>query len=138
MINQPGYRAAPGQPGFTTHDQAPLTGRRSVAGGLHPPAVSGTDVVLTWPAVAQDVHGNPMTASHYQVWRSQSPYCVPGSPGCPTPLVANHPGSPFVDTAAAATDTPYFYQVRAVSAANVVSAPSNRVGKWGYPLLPGD
>lgn len=101
-------------------------------------ALSEDDVVLTWPPVTQDVNGNPMTVSRYEVWRSLSPYCVPGDAACPTPLVANHPGSPFLDVDAAATDTPCFYQVRAVSGAGMASAASNRVGKFGFGLAPGE
>lgn len=100
-------------------------------------ALSGTDVVLTWPPVTQDVNGNPVTVSRYEIWRSLSAYCVPGDAACPTPLVADHPGSPFTDVGAAATATPYFYQVRAVSGAGMASAASNRVGKFGFGLEPG-
>lgn|GEM_PF-4164114 len=100
-------------------------------------AREGADVVLSWPPVTADIDGNPLTISHYEVWRSLSPYCVPGDAACSVPLVAEQPASPFVDAGAALDGAPYFYQVRAVSAADVVSAPSNRVGKFSFTLQPG-
>ncbi len=99
----------------------------------------GDDVVLSWLPVTEDVNGNPITVSRYEVWRSLSPYCIPGEAACPAPLEEDEPGdTSFVDAGAALTTTPYFYQVRAVSAAGVISVSSNEAGKFGFALAPGE
>ncbi len=101
-------------------------------------APAGDDVVLEWPPVTEDVNGNPITVSHYEVWRSLSPYCVPGDTACPEPMADDDPTDTlFVDVEAAVTATPYFYKVLAVDAEGVTLASSNETGKFGFTLAPG-
>ena len=74
----------------------------------------GDDVVLSWLPVTEDVNGNPITISRYEVWRSLSPSCVPGRPPASRPRTRNEPADAlFIDVDAALTTTPYYYQVRA-------------------------
>lgn len=51
-----------------------------------PPAVSiarsGNSVVLSWPAVTQDVYQQPTSVSGYLVWRGTTPYFDPNRPNC--------------------------------------------------------
>jgi hypothetical protein len=97
-------------------------------------ALEGDDVVLSWPPVTADVNGDPISVSHYEIWRSLTPYCAPGAADCPVPLAETALLS-FTDTAVALTETPYYYLVTAVSADGLASDASNEVGKFGFTLV---
>jgi len=72
---------------------------------------SGTNAVLTWPAVATDIYGKPATVASYEVYRGTSATFIPG-PG----NKIGQPATPsFTDTGALAFANPnYHYLVRAV------------------------
>jgi len=97
-------------------------------------ALDGDDVVLSWPPVTADVNGDPISVSHYEIWRSLTPSCAPGAADCPAPLAETALLS-FTDTAVALTKTPYYYLVTAVSADGLASDASNEVGKFGFTLV---
>lgn len=95
-------------------------------------------VKLTWTHVGGNV-------SHYEVWRSESPYFAPGaagsakiSPNLPPPT---SPGAPveFTDTASHAgnPDVQDYYVVLAIGANGQPSPASNRVAAFDFRLQPG-
>lgn len=91
-------------------------------------AASGATATLSWPAVT--------SASNYQVFRSSLPYFKPGD--WPTRLpIAEPTGTSYPDTGALTSETPYFYVVKAVSAAPEAGANSIRVGQFTYELVKG-
>jgi hypothetical protein len=95
---------------------------------------SGSDLVLDWTPVTQDVLGDAVVVDHYVVYRRASePYFVP----TPSDVVGTPATPPFVDVGALgdpAHNT--YYVVTAVSDAGVESALSNRVGAFSYALTP--
>jgi hypothetical protein len=104
-----------------------------------PPVVtitaSGDDAVLSWPAVTKDVDGRDVTVIKYQVWRSESPYFLPEGPPW---AEVTAPATSWADAGALAdVARNYSYIVRAVSAAGLTSADSNRTGEFGYTLAKG-
>jgi hypothetical protein len=104
-------------------------------------ARSGSGMQLTWPHVTQDVLGNPVAVTSYEVWRSTKPYFLPvvGDPDIGK-LIDVLP--PFGSTVSASVGTELngsinYYLVRAVAGATV-SNPSNRVGVFMFGVVPGD
>ncbi len=93
--------------------------------------VSGSDVVLSWSEVFTDTGGEPTSIIAYHVFTDTDPYL--GSPIWiteTTSLVYTHTG-------AANGSQMVFYQVVAENSDNLMSDPSNNVGVFPYPLLPG-
>jgi hypothetical protein len=66
-------------------DSVEVSGTPHVFVGIAPPATiealtvtrSGNDLVLSWPAVTENIYGNPTTIDHYNVYRSNFPSFVP-------------------------------------------------------------
>ena len=78
-------------------------------------AESGTDLVLSWSAVATDIYGSPQTIDHYNVYRDITPGFVPDFAGG-----TNRIGQPVINTytdvgAISSTDS-YYYAITAVTA----------------------
>ena len=96
---------------------------------------SGTDAVLAWPAVTADIQGTALTPDHYVVYRRVGdPYFTPGVGDAIATVTT--PGytdvGALVDPAVAS-----YYVVTAVGADGTESAPSLRLGAYGFPLVPG-
>jgi hypothetical protein len=94
-------------------------------------ARDGNNVVLTW------THQEPNT--EYEVYRSLTPYFAP-TPASLLPPALPAPTAIYVDTGAIGSTNNYFYIVRSKfrDSANDPSADSNQVGKYRYPLGPGN
>ena len=94
------------------------------------------DVLLTWLPVQKDKNGEFTWVINYQVFQSDQPYFDPD----PTPVTGNlvkEPTDPdYLHKGVMNSLTNYFYVVRAVNMVGP-SANSNRVGKFTYPLVPG-
>lgn len=95
------------------------------------------DVTLTWPHVAQDINGNPVSVTEYQVWRSESPYFQPS--GAPyREIITITPTITFIDEGVSADMLyNYTYIVRAISSTGNPSANSNRAAEFTFGLVPG-
>ncbi len=89
---------------------------------------SGANANLTWLTV-------PST-NKYQVFRSSTPYFMPGDSSSLLPLFEPS-GLSYPDVGALTPVNAYFYVVKAVSAAPAAGANSNRVGKFTFQLTPG-
>lgn len=106
-------------------------------------AKAGPDVVLSWPPVTTDTLGGRELATAYEVWRSAEPYFTPGDAGSSLLATVTPPTFGAPDGLLGYTDAgviggapqPYYYVVRALNAAQVVSAESNRVGKFDFSLV---
>lgn len=137
--------------GMTSSSPFPVKGAGGVAydtgfGGIYdafaakllvssPPAApavtitaNGTTATLSWPAVP--------SAVKYQVFRSSLPYFKPGDWAGRSPW-AEPTGTSYPDSGALTPATPYFYVVKAVSAAPEAGPNSNRVGQFTYALVKG-
>jgi hypothetical protein len=94
--------------------------------------VSGDDIQLYW----LHHHAN---GGGYEIWQDADPYFVPGSdcstdPDCTRQLVHF-----YTETGAAAdVANHHFYTVFGVNEFDQRSGPSNRVGEFGFSLVPGD
>lgn len=113
-----------------------------------PPTVSiersGSEAVLSWPAVQQDIFDQPTTVNYYIVWRSTTPYFDPNRPNCNCRRVATTSALAWTDTGAVGGITPigdvatnYFYVLQAVNDAGH-STLSNRVGEFDFEITPAD
>ncbi len=97
--------------------------------------VSGANALVDWEPVTLDVDGGAITVTKYQLWRSTNPYFTPG--GTPSAEVAA-PATSYTDPGVVADpDSNWYYIVRAVSAASLSSANSNRAGEFGLPAREG-
>ena len=85
---------------------------------------SGSDLVLDWPAVTQDIKGQALGAVTYNVYRAaNAPYFAPG--GTPYDTTSS---PPYSDSGAIGhPGTDYYYVVTVVDAAGTESALSDRV-----------
>lgn len=113
-----------------------------------PPVVSierdGSNVVLSWPPVQQDIFDQTTTINYYIAWRGTSPYFDPNRPNCDCRRVATTTALTWTDTGTVGGITPigdvatnYFYVLQAANDAGH-SALSNRVGEFDFALTPGD
>jgi hypothetical protein len=95
---------------------------------------SGSDVVLDWTPVTQDVLGDPVTIDHYVVYRrTDAPHYLPG----PSDVIGTPAGPPFSDASILGDPAHnYAYLVTAVSDVGAESDPSNRVGAFDFALAP--
>jgi hypothetical protein len=84
---------------------------------------SGTDIALTWNAVATDTSGSTEIMDCYVVYRNTAPDFVPG----PSDSIGmtTHPDTEYVDVGALTSAQDYFYLVMAVDAAENKSTKSN-------------
>lgn len=94
---------------------------------------SGTDLTISWSDVAEAANG-------YEVWQSGAnyPYFVPGDPG--STLLGTVTTTSFIVTSGSGVgdlNNNYSYLIRAVSCANVPSAPSKQVGEFDFAIQPG-
>lgn len=96
---------------------------------------SGTSVILSW------THADA-AVDHYGLWRSDSPYAVPGSVGM-AKVIDVRPDS--LNATVTHTDNPsaivdaglnVFYVARGVDTAGQPTALSNRVGEFDFDLVP--
>ncbi len=72
---------------------------------------SGTDAVLTWSAIAEDIYGKAETVDRYQIYRGATPNFVPS----PANLLAETTATSYTDAGALGAGLPdYHYLVRAV------------------------
>jgi hypothetical protein len=95
---------------------------------------SGTDAVLTWSAVTQDIYGKPKAVSHYEVYRGTDPQFMP--------TLGNRIGTPagtsWTDAGAVSTGGPdYFYLVRAVDADGFPGGLGNQLPRGILDLMIG-
>jgi hypothetical protein len=98
-------------------------------------AASGSAATLSWQPITLDVNDNPVTVTKYEVYRSLSPFFSPS--GAPYAVV-DAPATTFPDSGVLAdVSQNYYYVVRALSAAGISSADSNRTGEFGYTLVKG-
>jgi len=89
----------------------------------------GADVVVSWA-------DNATNAGGYIVWYHTQPDFQPGDAGAVNvPLPAGT--TSYTHTHAAGGGSTYFYLVQGVNAVGVRSAASNRVGMFGFTLVPG-
>lgn len=89
---------------------------------------SGADLTLTWSHDEANSNG-------YIVWYSPSPYFMPGDSGATETAVAA-PGG-YTHTGVIGALQSLYYLVQGVGGNGVPSNPSNRVGKFAFPLTPG-
>jgi hypothetical protein len=84
---------------------------------------SGTNAVLSWPAVTTNIYGKPTTIARYEVYRGTTPDFVPG-PG-------NKIGQPtlatFTDNGALGNGTNYYWLVRAVDTSGNLGGLGNQL-----------
>jgi len=96
---------------------------------------SGSNLRLDWTAVALDTDGNSIAGVSYNVYRAQdAPYFTPGTAyetGLTSPTFVD-PDTGVIGNTAHST----YYVVRAVYS-GLLAAPSNRVGAFTFPLVPG-
>jgi hypothetical protein len=95
---------------------------------------AGSNVELTWPAVTEDLLGNPITPDHYVVYRrADEPYFIP----TPADIVAAPTTSGWTDMGILGDPaTNYYYIITAVDGAGTESAPSIRLGAVDQALTP--
>ncbi|HEU5182492.1 MAG TPA: C25 family cysteine peptidase [Candidatus Polarisedimenticolia bacterium] len=103
-------------------DSIEVSGMPHVFMGIAPPNTiqaltvtrSGNDLILSWPAVTQNIYGNATTINHYNVYRSNFPSFIP-SDGFN--LLAQVPASSnpsYTHTGGAVTPDDGYYLVSAV------------------------
>jgi hypothetical protein len=92
---------------------------------------SGTDLVLTWSPVTEDMLGNPITVDLYEVYRaSVAHFLVNDLSPVGSPVVTT-----FTDVGAVGNvEINYYYRVVAVSTASGSSPPSLPVGEIDFLL----
>jgi hypothetical protein len=97
-------------------------------------ARSGSDLLLTWSPVTQDVLGDPVTIDHYVVYRrADEPYYVP----TPSDVIGTPATPPITDPGVLGDPAHnYSYLVTAVSGLGGESGPSNRLGAFDFALVP--
>lgn len=95
----------------------------------------GDNVSLTWPAITQDIDTKPIEISHYNVWRSVSPYFVPGDASSPTAFETQETN--YMDNGILINPNGYYYIVTAVAVAGPESDASNQTGAFTFSLTPG-
>jgi hypothetical protein len=95
---------------------------------------TGSDLELTWPAVTEDILGNPLTPDHYVVYRrADEPYFGPS----PSDVVATPATPGFTDPGVLGDPAHnYYYVVTAVDGLGTESAPSIRLGAFDQALTP--
>ncbi len=100
------------------------------------------DVHLSWAHVVTDTVGNSVAVTHYEVWRSVTPYLNPYDGIAVKLAEVAAPASPgdtvsYSDVGALdPTGVNYYYLVRAISLDGQISSP-NRVGAFNFELTPG-
>ena len=72
--------------------------------------ISASSAELNWDSMTQDIHGNPVTISHYNIYRSEEPYFTPGA----MEYLGNTNLTTYTDTNALNDGFNYFYVVTAV------------------------
>ena len=77
---------------------------------------SGDDIELRWNEVDEDIYGNPITVTGYNIYRDTSPDFTPGGGN----LLDTAPSASYTDTGAVSGDK-YFYVVQASVTALVSS-----------------
>jgi hypothetical protein len=96
---------------------------------------------LTWPHIAADTQGNPLSIARYDVWRSTNPYfTLAGDPSASVlPPPGAQAGDPvkFTENSPITANTSQSYLVQAISVIGRPSAISNRVASFAYALVPG-
>ena len=93
-------------------------------------SLSGTHVDLSWV-------DHPANDGGYIVWTSETPFFLPGDPGATSvALPAGSTGWRHTGAAGSPAHN-YTYLVQGVSAAEAVSAPSNRTGVFTFSLTRG-
>jgi hypothetical protein len=105
-----------------------------------PQAVSGlagsrseNDLVLSWPAVTQDIRGRAVTPDHYVVYRADEPYFIPG----PSDVLATPTSPSYTDRGVLADPAQrHYYVVTAVDRWGLESASSSRIGALAFPMVP--
>ncbi|MBU1936790.1 hypothetical protein KKG05_05270, partial [bacterium] len=75
---------------------------------------AGNNIELRWDAVTEDIYGNPMTVSGYNIYRDTTPEFTPGGGN----YLDTAPSASYTDTGAALGDK-YFYIVQATTSASV-------------------
>jgi len=99
--------------------------------GLTASVTGGTNVVLTWNPVTQDLSGSPISIDHYEVFRSTDAYFETGA----LSPIGTPSGTSYMDTGSAGNDNAnYFYRIIAVSAGAENSEPSDPAGEFDYDL----
>ncbi len=71
--------------------------------------IDNTDVLLDWTAITEDVNGNPITVSYYNIYRGME------ADGSDAVIIDTTTNDSYTDTGAASDSTRYFYNVRAVA-----------------------
>jgi hypothetical protein len=96
----------------------------------------GSNVVLGWDAVTEDVNNNPTTITEYRVYGSHDPFFEPGVSdllGTPTPPT----GTTFTHTGGSTGTINWYYVVRAVNSVGESANSARRTGRFGFTLVPG-
>jgi len=99
-------------------------------------SITGDDIDLSWSDVGGEV-------DHYEVWRSPTPYFIPGDSRSEmiAPNVVPNPGGlvHYIDTVHHLQESEIndYYLVLAIDGSNNSSAMSNRVAAVDFPLAPG-
>jgi len=83
----------------------------------------GSDALLSWSPVTQDIYGKPKSVSHYEIFRGTIPQFVPVQESPHRTAI----GTTFPDGGALVGADPYFYLVRAVDAAGGVGGLGNQL-----------
>lgn len=95
---------------------------------------SGSDVVLDWSAVTQDIRGEAITGVTYHIYRAANdPYFTPGAVPYDTT-----DGTSYTDSGAVGDPNTNYYYVVTVGATGGESALSERVGEFDLALVPGE
>ncbi len=94
-------------------------------------SASGGDLHLDWPAVTQDVNGNPTAVEYYTIYRGDKPNFTPDA----STKLLTITGTSYVDTGVLNnTSQNYYYVILAVDNANHTSSPGDRMGVARYTL----
>ena len=94
-------------------------------------STSGGDLHLDWPAVTQDVNGNPTAVEYYTIYRGDKPNFTPDA----STKLLTITGTSYVDTGVLNnTSQNYYYVILAVDNANHTSSPGDRMGVARYTL----
>ncbi len=95
--------------------------------------LSGSDIVLTWPAVTTDVAGSPLTPTGYQIHHSASPYFRPSA----ATLVDTVTDPTYTHIGAAGTGL-HFYTILPIAGTNRIGPASPVLGVFTFSLTPGE
>jgi len=92
---------------------------------------SGSDLILDWSAVSQDIKGQAINGVTYLIYRAaDDPYFTPGGTA-----YAGTSNTTLTDSGSVGNpSTNYYYAVTAVDTAGRESALSNRVGEFDFEL----